>query len=98
MEIWPSEVDMKEWESQLMAVWNLLLALQWRIEGRGPGGSTPLPLFSDQIEARRAEIFFFFETGPPPFSQGVDDSPTPHLPIWRSATALLMFVFKKHCI
>ena len=25
----------------------------------GPGGSTPLPLFSDQIEARRAEIFFF---------------------------------------
>ena len=97
MEMWPCEMDMKEWESQLMAVWNLLLTLQWPIQGRGPEGSTPFHLFSDQIEARRAEILFF-ETGPPPFSQGVDDRPTPHLPIWRSATALLMFVFKKHCI
>ena len=33
----------------------------------GPGGSTPLPLFSDQIEARRAEIFFFLRLVLPPF-------------------------------
>ena len=65
--MWPCEMDMKEWESQLMAVWNLLLALQWPIQGRGPGGSTPFHLFSDQIEARRAEIFFFFRLVLPPF-------------------------------
>ena len=36
--------------------------------GGGPGGSTPLPLFSDQIEARRAEIFFFWDWSSPLFS------------------------------
>ena len=28
--------------------------------GEGPGGARPLPLFLDQIEARRAEKVFFY--------------------------------------
>ena len=35
--------------------------------GEGPRGPTPLPLFLDQTEARRAEIFFCFRPPPPPF-------------------------------
>ena len=66
--------------------------------GEGPGGARPhSTCFQTKL---RPEVpkYFFFETGPHPFSQGVDDRPTPHLPIWRSAAALLMFIFKKHCI
>ena len=96
--MWSSEVHMKKGESQLMAVWNILLALQRRIQGKGPGGSPRLPLFSGQTEARKAEIFFWRLVPLPPFSQSVDDLPTPHPLIWRSAAALLMFVFKKHYI
>ena len=44
---------------------------QWRIQGRTRGGGHPLLL--DQSEARRAEKKFFFETGTPPPSQGLDD-------------------------
>ena len=32
--------------------------VKWRIQGRGPGGPAPPPLFLDQTEARRAEKFF----------------------------------------
>lgn len=64
--------------------------------GEGPGGLDPIPLVFRPNWGPKGRNIFFFETGPPPFSQGVDDRPTPHLPIWRSATALLMFVFKKH--
>ena len=45
---------------------------QWRIQGRGPAGQAPSPLFLDQTEARRAEkillmfiyyyYFFFIQT------------------------------------
>ena len=38
----------------------LLLFLQRRIQGRGPGGPGPTPLFVDQTEARRAEKNFFW--------------------------------------
>ena len=54
---------------------------QWRIQGRDGGGADS-PLFLDQIEDRRANKIFF-ETAPPPLSQGVDDSPL----IWRSLSA-----------
>lgn len=42
----------------------LIAGYQWRIPGRGL--ASPLPLFLDQTEARRAENVFFLETGPPP--------------------------------
>ena len=45
----------------------------------GPGGSTPLPLFSDQIAARRAEIFFFWDWSSPLFS-GCGWQPNPPPP------------------
>ena len=32
--------------------------IQWRIQGRGPGGAGP-SIFLDQTEARRAEKKFF---------------------------------------
>ena len=45
---------------------------QWRIQGRGPGGQAPSPLFLNQTEARRAEkilpmfiyLFIFFSSRP----------------------------------
>ena len=37
--------------------------IQWRIQGRSPGGMTPL-LFLDKNEARRVEKIFW-ETAPP---------------------------------
>ena len=43
----------------------IVLKIQWRIQGRGPGG--PLPrLLLDQSEAPKAKIIFF-ETGLPPY-------------------------------
>ena len=48
----------------------LVQALLWRIQGRGPGGGGRPPLFVDQTEARRAEKNFFSETTP--LSQGLD--------------------------
>ena len=38
--------------------------IQWRMQGRGPGGPG-LPLFLDQTETRRAEKNFFGERPPP---------------------------------
>ena len=54
--------------------------LQWRIQERGPGGPTPLPLFLDQTEARRAEIFFVLDP-PPPLSRGQGDRALPYLKV-----------------
>ena len=45
--------------------------IQWRIQGRVPGGAG-LPLFLDQTETRRAEKNFFGERPPPP----------PYLKVW----------------
>ena len=44
--------------------------LQWRIQGRDPGGPG-LPLFLDQTETRRAEKIFLGDR--PPLSKGLDD-------------------------
>ena len=52
--------------------------LQWRIQGRGPGG--PAPIFLNQTDARRAEKNFFGDRATP-LSKGVDDrrpSPPPN--------------------
>ena len=58
---------------------------QWRIQGRGPRGLGP-PLYLDQIEARKAEKYFFGR--PPVLSQGLDDRPPLPTPlIWRFASA-----------
>lgn len=53
--------------------------LQWRIQGKGPGGPGP-PLCEDQTEAVGPKNFF--GVPPPPLSQGLDDrlsSPPPPL-------------------
>ena len=47
--------------------------IQWRIQGRDPGGPG-LPLFLDQTETRRAKKIFFGDRPPPhPPSKGLDD-------------------------
>ena len=54
--------------------------IQWRIQGRSPGGPG-LPLFLDQTETRRAEKNFFGER--PRLSKGLDDlDPPPYLKVW----------------
>ena len=60
--------------------------IQWRIQGRGLGGPGN-PLFLDQTEPRRAEIFFFLETG----------SPLPYLRVWMSWTPPYLKVWIRHC-
>ena len=44
---------------------------QWRIQGRGPGGPGPPPLFLDQTLAPRAEKSFFGGDRSP-LSEGLD--------------------------
>ena len=51
-----------------------LSSIQWRIQGRDPGGAGH-PLLLDQTQTRKAEKFFL-ETG----------SPLPHLRVWRTWT------------
>ena len=51
-----------------------LSVIQWRIQGRDPGGAGH-PLVLDQTETRKAEKLFL-ETG----------SPLPHLRVWRTWT------------
>ena len=58
---------------------------QWWIQGRGPGGGRPPPLFLDENEARRAEKIFF-EAGPPPYLRVWMTGPPPP-PIWKSGSA-----------
>ena len=71
-----------ETRRKLMAVWNLLLALHWLIQGRGPGaagggggpgggpgGPRPPPPpanFQTKLEARMAEKFIFGDWPSPP--------------------------------
>ena len=54
--------------------------LQWRIQGRGQGAS--LPLFFHQTETRRAEIFFFDRSPPPPLISGSGWPGPPYLKVW----------------
>ena len=100
--MWPREVDMKERESRLMAVWNLLLALQWRIQGRDP--PDPPPLFSDQTEARRADwrlplpppplLRVWMTAQPPtPLSEGLD----PPLRYWCLFLKSTVFRWERFC-
>ena len=60
--------------------------------GEGPGGPAPSPpphpLFLDQTEAQRAEKSFWRLS--PPLSQGLNDPPLPHPPIWRSGSATVL--------
>ena len=70
--------------------------------GEGPRGAHPLPLFLDQTEAQRAEIFFVLDPPPPsrgpPLSEGQDlplvslvkPRPPMELDLWLSLSA-------KHC-
>ena len=62
--------------------------IQWRIQGRVPGGAG-LPLFLDQTETRRAEKNFFGER-PPPLSKGLDDLEPPPL-ISRSGSGTVIY-------
>ena len=68
-----------ETRRKLMAVWNLLLALHWLIQGGGPGAADPPPPpanFQTKLEARMAEKFIFgdWPSPPPPtpLSEGLD--------------------------
>ena len=42
---------------------------QWWIQGSGPGGRDPPPLFLDETEAQRAEKIFFGDQAPPVISR-----------------------------
>ena len=82
-----------ETRRKLMAVWNLLLALHWLILGWGPGAADPPPpplIFRPNLRPEWPKNLFL-ETDPPP------PPPPPYLKVWI-CTALLIFVFKKHCI
>ena len=62
---------------KLAAVQSSLVSSTGKSGGyRGGARGARLTLFLDQTEARRAEILFFFKTGPP-LSQGLDDRPPP---------------------
>ena len=50
-----------------------------KFEGGARGAA---PLFVDQTEARRAQKNFF-QTAPPPFSQGLDDRLPPLIMLYR---------------
>ena len=58
--------------------WGTMVAVKWRIQGRGPGGP-PFPLFLEQNEARRAEKIFF-EDRPSPLPPSLVAPPPPHSP------------------
>ena len=51
--------------------WVPLSFIQWRIQGRGPGG--PPPLFLDQTKAQSVEKNFLETCSPPPLSKDLDD-------------------------
>ena len=56
--------------------------IQWRIQGRNPGGAGH-PLFLDQTETRNAEKFFLETGSPPPPSKGLEDLDPPYyLKVW----------------
>ena len=64
----------------------LFALIQWRIQGRGPGG--PSLLFLDKTKARRAEKNIL-ETGSP-LSQGPDDRPLPSSLVSRSGSGTVI--------
>ena len=70
---------------KLAAVQSSLVSSTGKSGGyRGGARGVRLTIFLDQTEARRAEILFFFKTGPP-LSQGLDDCPPPpppYLKVW----------------
>ena len=59
--------------------------IQWRIQGRGPGGPG-LPLFLDQTETRRAENIFLGDRPPPLY-----------LRVWMTWTPPYLKVWIRHC-
>ena len=65
--------------------------LQWRIQGRGPGGAAPL-LFLDQTEAQRAGKNFFGDELPLISGSKWPAPPPPPPPlIWRSGSAIVLW-------
>ena len=54
--------------------WGTMVAVQWRIQGRGPGGPPPI-IFRTKWGPRGRKNFF--ETGPPPLPHSLDDPPPP---------------------
>ena len=63
----------------LIDTYRFFCSLQWRIQGRAPGGGGS-PIFLDQPEAQRAEKFFS-ETAPP----------SPYLKVWIRHSPFLQF-------
>ena len=57
-----------------------LSSIQWRIQGRDPGGAGH-PLFLDQTETRRPKEFFW-ETGCPPYLRVWMTWIPPYLKVW----------------
>ena len=60
--------------------------IQWRNQGRVPGGAGH-PLFLDQTETRRAEKSFLGDRPPP----------APYLRIWMTWTPPYLKVWIRHC-
>ena len=71
MEMGPCEVDMKEWESQLMAVWNLLpsksVIMIGGFRGGARGGLDPTPLVFRPNWGPKGRNIFFLRLVLPPF-------------------------------
>ena len=55
--------------------------IQWRNQGRGPGGPGH-PLFLDQTETRRAEKNFFGDRPPSHLRVWMTWTPSPYLKVW----------------
>ena len=54
--------------------WGTMVAVQWRVQGRGPGGPPPV-IFRTKWGPRVRKNCF--ETGPPPLPQSLDAPPPP---------------------
>ena len=70
-----------------------------RIQGRGPGGPSPTPLFLDQTEARSAEKNFGKTTPHPPplpcLFQGLDPGLISLVKVYKKSKETVMSVWKR---
>ena len=68
---------------------------QWRIQGRGPGGPSPTPLFLDQTEARSAEKKFGKTALLPCLFQGLDPALISLVEVYKKVRKTVISVWKR---